>query len=205
MNVKSLLSTSIRGRHGPRLKVSLCVGAIALVALLASMVPLALAVDEFPDVPASHPYHDAIADLASRGIISGYTTGYFGPGDPVMRQQFTKMVTRTGEYPVSLSDICPFGDVALQMGTDPLYPSRYVAVAAAHGITIGKTATTFDPYAYITRYQVITMVVRAADDLQPGLLAVPPPLWTGTAGWGNDPTHGANAARAEYNGLLAGL
>ncbi len=49
------------------------------------------------------------------------------------------------------------------------------------------------------------MVVRAADDLEPGLLGAPPPSWVGAAGWGDAPTHGANARRAEYNGLLAGL
>ena len=77
-----------------------------------------------------------------------------------------------------------------------------MAVCAANGITLGKTETSFDPIGNITRYQVISMVVRTADNLQPGLLT-PPPSGFGT--WSGDPTHGSNAARAEYNSLLSGL
>ena len=49
------------------------------------------------------------------------------------------------------------------------------------------------------------MVVRAVDDLRPGLLATPPGGWPATSSWAKNATHGANAARAEYNGLLSGL
>ncbi len=156
----------------------------------------------FSDVPPTHRFYTAIMDLASRGIISGYTDHTFGPDDAVIRQQFAKMVVGAAGYPVSMSDECPFTDVDEQLGTDPFYPSRYVAVAASHGITVGKTQTSFDPWSNISRYQVITMVVRAADDLAPGTLTTPPPSY-GT--WRSDPTHGANAAWAEYGGLLAGL
>ena len=90
-------------------------------------------------------------------------------------------------------------------GPGTFYPDNYVAVAAEHHLTVGKTPTLFDPYAFITRYQVVTMVVRMVLDLQPGLLAMPPASYKATAGWGSDPIHGANATVAEYNGLLDGL
>jgi hypothetical protein len=157
----------------------------------------------FPDVSGGYPYAAAIADLASRGVIQGFAEdGTFRPGAAVTRQQFAKMVVLAGGYPVSSGDRCPFTDVATQMGSDPLYPSHYVGAAADHGITVGKTVTRFDPYADISRLQVITMIVRAANDLEPGLLSVPP---AGLGTWLGDPTHGASAARAEYNGLLEGL
>ena len=57
---------------------------------------------------------------------------------------------------------------------DPLYPATYVAVCALHGITRGTTPTTFDPYANITRFQLLSMVVRAVDEVRPGLLPAPP-------------------------------
>jgi len=186
--------------------VSLGVGAILMVALVVSIVSLALATSpSFPDVPASHLYYAAITDLASRGIIGGYNNGNFGPGDPVTRQQFAKMIVKTAGYNVTGAETCPFTDVDAQTGTDPFYPSKYVAVCATHNITTGKTATTFDPSGKITRYQAISMAVRMADNLQPGLLATPPATWNGNVTWGADPTHGPNAARAEYNGLLAGI
>jgi hypothetical protein len=181
------------------------VGLLVVAALVLVMASPALApAPSFPDVPAGHPYHDAILDLASRGIINGYPNGDFGPGDSVTRQQFAKMVVLSGGYPVSELNVCLFWDVDWS-GLGSLYPDNYVAVAALHGITLGKTLTTFGPGDTISRFQVITMVVRAADDLDPGLLADPPlgdvPTW--------DPAlsaaHGQNAWRAEYNGLLDGL
>ncbi len=90
-----------------------------------------------------------------------------------MRQQFAKMIVLTGQYPVSEANVCPFMDVE-SSGPGELYPDNYVAVCAAKGITLGKTETTFQPYGYITRLQVTSMVVRAANDLQAGLLASSP-------------------------------
>ena len=156
----------------------------------------------FSDVPASHPYYTAISDLASRGIISGYGGGIFGPGDPVRRQQFAKMVVGSLGIPPNAGTGTRFSDLGTPDASG--YPHVYVQAAFDHGITYGTNAaqTLFAPYNYITRYQVISMVVRAADDLQPGLVIAAP---AGYGAWRNDSTHGANAARAEYNGLLAGL
>ena len=167
MDLESVVSTSIWRRRRGRLLVSVVVAAIVLGALSVSLGPLALAADGFPDVPSSHPYYLAIGDLAARGIILGYENGDFGPGDPVKRQQFAKLIVLTGAYPVSEADVCPFDDVE-NSGPAEFYPDNYVAVCAANGITLGKTETHFDPYAYITRYQVISMVVRTADSLRPG-------------------------------------
>ncbi len=161
----------------------------------------------FTDVPAGHPYREAVEGLAARGIVSGYDPTTFGPDDLVKRQQFAKMIVGTlGLTPVEADfpdPAAPFTDLGAD---DPssLYPHEYVAVCARNQITLGKTPTTFDPYAYITRAQVISMVVRAADRLAPGTLATPGLAWTGALSYG-DPTHGANIRRAEFNGLLAGI
>jgi photosystem II stability/assembly factor-like uncharacterized protein len=194
-----------RGCAGARVVVRMVAGMVILVALLLLLTsPAAAPPTSFPDVPESYPYHDAILELASRSIVSGYTGGNFGPTDAVLRQQFAKMIVLTGGYPVSEADICPFSDV--ELSTPPsLFPDHYVAVAAAHQITVGTSPGIFSPGDRITRFQVISMVVRAADDLQPGLLAAPPSSFAGTAGWVENDTHGANARRAEFNGLLAGL
>lgn len=204
MNLTSVVPSSRTGRRRRRLMASVCVAAVVALAAVVSIASLAVAATSFPDVPAGHPYYAAITDLADRGVIAGYTNGDFGPGDQVKRQQFAKMIVLACGYPVSEADVCHFVDVE-KSGAGDLFPDNYIAVCAAHGITVGKTATRFDPYSSITRYQVLSMVVRAAGDLQPGLLSTPPPGWTGAAGWHSDVTHGANAARAEYNGLLTGM
>lgn len=211
MNHKRLVRPSSKQRVRPsrkqrvRLLKSVITAAVVALALVASTVSFALAQTlSFPDVPTTSPFYAAINELAERGIVDGYANGTFGPADNVMRQQFAKMIVLAAGYPVSEADVSPFKDVPVS-GPGNLYADNYIAVAAAKGITNGKTATRFDPYAYITRYQVITMVVRTADSLQPALLLQPPAGYAGTTGWGDDPIHGGNAARAEYNSLLAGL
>ena len=189
------------------MKLRAAAGAVVVLlgSILAFGVPFASAAPaEFPDVPQSSPYYAAIADLAAGGVITGYDDGNFGPADPVTREQFAKMIVLVAGYPVSEADVCHFRDVT-RSDASTLFPDNYVAVCAARGITVGKTALLFDPYSSITRYQAVSMVVRAADELRPGLLAAPPAAWTGNTVWGGDPTHGASAARAEYNGVLAGL
>jgi len=182
--------------------------ALVLLALTAILVlfsaSAALTTTVFSDVPAGSRYAEAIADLASRQVINGYTDGRFGPGDPVLRQQFAKMIVLTGDYPVSEFDICPFLDVTFS-GLESFYPDNYVAVAAAHDITVGRTPTSFAPLDRISRFQVVSMVVRAADDLESGLLADPPASYDATWDPSLSPTHGPNARKAEYNGLLAVL
>ena len=195
-------ASGLRGmwRHA-LLKMAL--GLVILAALMALIVSLALAVTPtFSDVPVSHPYHDAIQDLASRGVVSGYLDGSFRPGSPVIRQQFAKMIVLAMGYTVPAGIVCPFADVDLTPNPlDPLYPAKYVAGCAFYGITTGKTPTTFDPYGDITRQQLITMVVRAAG------LAAPP------AGYAPSfsprqftlDEHYENARKAAYAGLLSGL
>ena len=158
----------------------------------------------FADVAPEYPYAAAIADLAGRQIIAGLGNGTFGPNAEVTREQFAKMIVLSLGLPVSENDVCSFPDVEAAPSGE-LYPDHYVAVAAVHHLTEGVTPTRFDPYASITRYQVITMIVRALFDRDPSLLVQPPSGWQGTADWGTDQTHGENALVAEYNSLLAGL
>jgi hypothetical protein len=85
-----------------------------------------------------------------------------------------------------------------------LYPHDYIAVAKANGLTEGKTATTFAPNAQITRAQMVTMVVRAAQHA--GITLNPVATdYAGAFKKYNDASHGANVKLAEYNGLLDDL
>jgi hypothetical protein len=206
MNFKSLPGSTNR-QPGSRLLTKVCVVAIMVVALVVLVVaPAAVAIPSFPDVTASHPYYAAITHLASENIINGKADGKFYPNDAVMRQQFAKMIVKTMGHDVPADIVCPFADVSSTPNpVDPLYPAKYVAVCALHGITVGKTPTTFDPFGNITRFQVLTMVVRAVDEVKPGLLVAPPGNFVPSWAPGLSPQHGANAARAEYNGLTLKL
>jgi hypothetical protein len=161
----------------------------------------------FSDVAAGSPYADAINKLAEEGVVSGFGNGTFGPDKPVTRQQFAKMVVRAAGFSVSTNNVCPFLDVMastpghyLDAG-DPLYPDHYVAVAAAHNITKGITPTLFHPDHNITMAQVVSMVVRAAEDK--GLWDSPPSAYEPPF---DDfgPPHYTNARIGAAHGLFSG-
>jgi hypothetical protein len=153
---------------------------------------------QFSDVPAYHPYAEQIADVASRGIVLGSSPGIFQPDAPVTRQQFAKMVVKTLGLPVTGSEVCPFNDVLRQIGDDPLYPSKYVAVCVAQGITQGKSSIRFAPYENMSRAQLFTMIARATNLSEPPAYFSPP--------FGNfSSVHYPWARKASYAGLLDDL
>jgi hypothetical protein len=161
----------------------------------------------FTDVSDTHPYFDAVQEIATREIVCGYPqadgTSLFKPENPVLRAQFAKMICGVMGLSVAEDLVAPFTDLGADDPTN-LYPHEYVAVAAANNITKGTTPGSFSPWLSITRAQVLTMVVRAAQNLEPGALLTPPADYPGTLG-NFSPHHADNARWAEYNGLLSGL
>ena len=157
----------------------------------------------FPDVSADHPYAAAIAELADKGVIGGYTDGLFRPEKPIWRQQFAKMLVLAMELPVSEDHVCQFLDVEVG-GPDTFYPDNYVAVVHRWSITFGITPEEFAPAREITRAQVVSLVARALNQLHSEVLDYPPSDFRSR--WGQfDPDHAWAADLAEYNGLLAGF
>ena len=154
----------------------------------------------FADVTPNHPYYTEIMDLANRQVVIGYGDT-FGPNDPVIRQQFAKMIVKTLGLTVTGLEPCPFVDVGKGIGTDPFYPDQYVAVCAQYNITKGKDNTHFAPYENISRQQLITMVARAANLPYPPSSYVPP--FSPAQFYPEE--HYLNAKKAAYSGLLEGL
>ena len=166
----------------------------------------------FLDVDPTHPYYEAINGLCLAGVVDGYSVEggkVFRPNNAVLRAQFAKMIVGSLQIPVTEDDWteadAPFTDLEAD-SPDDLYPNEYVAVAYRLGITLGKTATTFAPYVDITRAQVISMVVRAAERFKGDALLKPAAGWQGALGsYYSNPYHGDNVRIAEHSGLLAGL
>jgi hypothetical protein len=180
-----------------------------LGSLLAAVLTIAVATPAFAagfsDIDGS-PFEASINALAYRGYIGGFADGSFKPDAQVTRQQFAKMIVKTLDITVTGSEDCKFVDVSkAPTGTDAFYPAKYVAVCALNNITKGTDATHFSPGLNIKRAQIISMVVRAADNLAAGTLQTPEAGWTGAlpATSYSDPTHGPNIKKAEFNGLLA--
>jgi hypothetical protein len=62
--------------------------------MAAFSVPALAATNPFMDVPASHWAYDAVAQLASRGIISGYPDGSYKGGQPATRYEMASIIAR---------------------------------------------------------------------------------------------------------------
>jgi hypothetical protein len=160
----------------------------------------------FTDVGPWTRYAPAITALAGLGVVGGYQVGdtwEYRPDNPIWRAQFAKMIDGAMKIEVSEDLTSSFTD----LGPDDysnLYPHEYVAAAAAAGITVGTAPGLFSPYVDISRAQVVTMIVRAAQSLSPEQLLPLPSGYTGSLGL-FEPTHGPAMALAECNGILEGL
>ena len=163
----------------------------------------------FADVSGVSPYRTPIVALAERGVVSGYPlldrVFNFRPDASLNRAQFCKMLVEALGLPVTEDLVPPFSDLGPD---DPnsLYPDEYVAALTALGIIKGTGNGHFSPYAGITRAQLVTLLVRAADMLKPGYVpgVSPSDLARGTLGE-FDSTHWKSMVRAEWAGLLDGL
>jgi len=94
--------------------------------------------------------------VAAKGAIQGKAAGVFAPKDSITRAEFAKILVSAlgladAEVPAS-----KFTDVNANAWYAP-----YVAIAADKGIINGRSATTFDPNATITRAELSTMIARA--------------------------------------------
>ncbi len=108
----------------------------------------------FPDVPESHPAHDAIELLAARGIVGGTASGLFLPDDALTRGQAAKMLVnwRVPQAPGTPETIFP--DVE---GTF----APFVTSVSAVGWMKGYPDGTFRPDLSLTREQMAAVVVRS--------------------------------------------
>ncbi|MEE0867508.1 MAG: S-layer homology domain-containing protein, partial [Clostridia bacterium] len=86
----------------------------------------------FSDVAADHWASGYINVAQAQGIISGYGNGMFGPEDKVTYEQAVKMIVSALGYDL----------IAVQKGG---YPTGYLAVASAEGITKNANGRVGDP------------------------------------------------------------
>lgn len=113
----------------------------------------------FPDVGATSTHGQAIAKLASAGIIQGYTDGTFRPSTSVTRDQTARYVTNALELIVGASlprTGASFPDVA----PGSHYASDIDALVSAE-VVAGFPDGTFRPRAAVTRGQMARLIGTA--------------------------------------------
>jgi hypothetical protein len=72
--------------------------AAAAVVLAAFAVPAFAATNPFLDVPASHWAYDAVSQLSSRGLASGFPDGTYKGGNPATRYEIASFLARVLAY-----------------------------------------------------------------------------------------------------------
>ncbi|HHY96309.1 MAG TPA: S8 family serine peptidase, partial [Firmicutes bacterium] len=94
---------------------------------------------------------------AARQVTAGQVAAKFGPGEPVMRAEFARMVVAGMGEGSRLGEglAMPFSDV------DPEQPEAvYISHAAELGLVKGYEDGTFRPHALITRAEMATVLTR---------------------------------------------
>ena len=104
----------------------------------------------FTDVAEDAYYTDAVKWAAANGV----TAGTFSPNDTCTRAQAVTLLYNAAGAP-AVSDTVSFADVAADA-----YYADAVAWAAANGVTVGTSATTFSPDDACTRGQIVCMLYR---------------------------------------------
>ncbi|MFP4150072.1 MAG: S-layer homology domain-containing protein, partial [Nitriliruptoraceae bacterium] len=165
----------------------------------------------FPDVAVGGTHWLAIEQLVAWEVTRGSRTGTYDPWRPVTRGQMATFLTR-------LLDLAPTGRSSFPDTAASTHERGILAVADA-GIAGGFTDGTFRPEATLTRGQLATFLLRAAE-LEPRASgtatdvagttherAIHAVMAAGIAGGFPDGTYRPNdpVARAQMATLLVGL
>ncbi|MBM7609091.1 hypothetical protein JOD29_002357 [Lysinibacillus composti] len=115
----------------------------------------------FKDIPKTHPYYGAIAALHNAGILGGYSDDTFRPNEPILRYHMAKIIAKAFDLKGAKPNALPFKDIRGDY-------KNAIAALYENNITSGKTPTTFDGMANVTRGQLATFVVKAEQvDIEP--------------------------------------
>jgi len=108
----------------------------------------------FKDVDKTNGFYIYVAALENAGLISGFEDNTFKPNASMTRAHMAKAID-LGFKLESKSTVNPFRDVS-----DSAWYADHVKALVSNKVTKGKTATTFEPNASITRAQMASFVVR---------------------------------------------
>jgi hypothetical protein len=134
------------------------------VKLLVCMGDLHAGVPENPtfrDVSLEHWSYSYVEIASALGVVHGYSgdmEGYFGPDDPITREQFSKMVTNAFDLPVWNN--C---EVFSDSGSISDWACEYVGTSYAWSVIDGYPDGSFGPKRNINRAEGAKMVVNGAN------------------------------------------
>ncbi len=110
----------------------------------------------FGDVTADTWCADAIHWASNSGIISGYSSGQFGPNDAITREQLAVILYRYMGTPSHSYQELTFFDIQDLSA----FAQEAMMWAVEEGIISGKSGNMLNPQGTATRAQVATMLMR---------------------------------------------
>ena len=134
---------------------------LALVMSLSLMATAGAA--SFPDVDAENPYATAIEVLDGLKVFQGFEDGTFKPTDSLNRAQAAVLVYRiaTGDVDNKYVDNYTYMQQSKFNDLDGYnWAKGYINYCQNAGIVVGTSATTFNPGAPVTGYQLMVMLLR---------------------------------------------
>lgn len=110
----------------------------------------------FTDVPSDAWYAGAVNWSAARGIVTGYSTGAFGPEDAVTREQLAAMLYRYAGTPEPTGSLDGFN------GKDAVsdYAADALCWAVDEGLLTGKGGGWLNPAGTATRAEMAAILMR---------------------------------------------
>lgn len=115
-------------------------------------------VTDFTDLDKDAWYYDGVRYAVEAGLMNGTGAKTFEPDGKLTRAMLVTILYRLAGAP-EVKTTAKFTDVP----ADAWY-AKAVAWAAGQKITIGTTATTFDPNGNVTREQLVTLLWRYAGE-----------------------------------------
>ena len=134
---------------------------LALIMSLSLMATAGAA--QFPDVDDSNPYKTAIDVLDELKVFQGFEDGTFKPTDTLNRAQAAVLVYRiaTGDVENKYLDNYTYMQQSKFTDLDGYnWAKGYINYCQNAGIVVGTSATTFNPGAPVTGYQLMVMLLR---------------------------------------------
>jgi len=116
----------------------------------------------YADVPNSHWGYAFITQLTARHSVQGIDNTRFAPNREISRAEFAAMLVR--ELGLQATTQSGFSDVS-----GDVWYAEAVAAAKEAGLVTGSSMNKFNPNAPISRQEMVVMIVRAYEYLNPGM------------------------------------
>lgn len=124
--------------------------------------PTITSASPFSDVDSNDWFYESVTWAASKGYVSGYGKGKFGPNDPITREQLATILYCYAGKPHASANLDSFTD------SDSIssYARTPLMWAVANQVMRGRGKGILDPSGHATRAEVATMIMSYIEKVE---------------------------------------